>query len=110
MQAIASSALEEKAQPRSSISKSFSRYEPDHSGSLPEARTSHADSNYPDLKEGHAHSLLSEALSRSQDGDLFESRDNDGDKALLEHADGSQVNLPETFDELPIEIRSLTER
>ena len=109
MQAVASAATDEPIQPRPTISKSFSRYEPDHSDPLLEAKTFQEGTN-ADLKEGQAQSLLSRALLAARNGDVFESREAREDEDPMEHADGTPVKLPETFDELPIEIRSLTDR
>ncbi|KAI9661157.1 MAG: hypothetical protein M1821_009484 [Bathelium mastoideum] len=109
MQIAASPAAEESNQSRPSISKSFSRYEPDHPDPLPKAKTFHAGTN-THLNDGQARSLLSEALSKNQNGDVFESRDAEDEESPLEHVDGTLVKLPQTLEELPIEIRSLTER
>ena len=109
MQAAASSNVEEPVLPRQNISKSFSRYEPDHPDPLPKAKTFH-EGTHTELNEGHTHSLFSEALSRTRNGDVFDSKELDEDEDPLEHTDGTPIKLPETFDELPIEIRSLTER
>ncbi|KAI9699544.1 MAG: hypothetical protein M1820_007175 [Bogoriella megaspora] len=91
------------------MSKSFSRYEPEAPEPLSKANTFHAGMR-AELKEGQAHSLLSQVLSQDQNGDVFESRDGDTDEDPLEHTDGTPIKLPESFDELPIEIKSLSER
>ncbi|KAL9096601.1 MAG: hypothetical protein Q9165_001088 [Trypethelium subeluteriae] len=106
MQAAASSNVEEPIQSRPNISKSFSRYEPEHPDPPPKAKTFH-EGTHSDLKEGQTHSLLSQALSRAHDGDVFVSKEADEHE---DHMEGTPIKLPETFDELPIEIRSLTER
>ena len=91
-------------------SKSFTRYEP----SKPEPRSRNRASS---LRNGVVANIAenekrASTLELSQGGDVFEKRNSEEDrretKAVV--ASTSVEGLPEGFDELPIELVSLTDR
>ena len=90
--------------------KSFTRYEP----SKPEPRSRNRASS---LRNGVAANASENeksylVLEQSQGGDVFEKRNSEEDRRETKAtvASTSAEGLPEGFDELPIELISLTDR
>lgn len=100
--------------PRAPSSKSFSRYEPPKSTTPTRSRASTLQ-NEALSNIGHPEKAESDALHPGQsahEGDVFEKRNSEDDKGVPKPVNSSPLvgGLPDGFDELPIELISLTDR
>ncbi|OCL05780.1 hypothetical protein AOQ84DRAFT_322447 [Glonium stellatum] len=93
------------------ISKSFSRLEPASQSPLSRSRASTLQGPpIPEILYPQNASLLQEG-GEEQKGDIFAAEDDEESvDGAMDEADPPGTKLPDTFEELPIEIRSLTER
>ncbi|OCK86304.1 hypothetical protein K432DRAFT_341383 [Lepidopterella palustris CBS 459.81] len=93
-------------------SKSFSRLEPATQSPLNRSRASTIQGPpVPEILFPQNASLTTDTEEKEEDGDIFATNDDeDTVDVLLHEADAPDIKLPDTFEELPIEIRSLTER
>jgi hypothetical protein len=64
----------------------------------------------PSIPEARPIDADSELFGSDSKADVFENRDDDGKEASEPDTPAPELNLPGTLDELPIEIRSMTER
>jgi len=64
----------------------------------------------PSIPEARPIDADSELFGSDSKADVFENRDDDGKEASEPGTPAPELNLPDTLDELPIEIRSMTER
>lgn len=93
------------------VSKSFSRMEPSQNSPISPSRTRASTiqaSAIPAVPEAREIPTSPEVAGKTAKGDVFESQEEDG--KVEPETDGPDLQLPETFDELPIEIRSIAER
>jgi hypothetical protein len=93
-------------------SKSFSRLEPASQSPLSRSRASTIQGpSIPEIHYPQNASLSLESDEQEQKGDIFTTEDDEESvDGALDEADAPSIKLPDTFEELPIEIRSLTER
>lgn len=93
-------------------SKSFSRLEPASQSPLSRSRASTIQGpSIPEILYPQNASLSLESDEKEQKGDIFTTEDDEESvDGALDEADAPSIKLPDTFEELPIEIRSLTER
>lgn len=69
------------------------------------------DSGIPPVPTARTIPTSPELLAKKHVADVFENREDDEEQTVSEtDTSGPELQLPSTFDELPIEIRSLTER
>ncbi|KAF4546728.1 Vps9 domain protein [Lasiodiplodia theobromae] len=87
-------------------SKSFSRFDSAPQGPRHRSRASTVGASIPEIL--HPTAFAHQDSDQSETGDVFATRSEDGD-ARDDDADGD-IALPESFEDLPIEIRSLAER
>ncbi|KAL0265382.1 hypothetical protein SLS55_001348 [Diplodia seriata] len=87
-------------------SKSFSRFDSAPQGPRHRSRASTVGATIPEIL--HPTAFAHPDSDQSETGDVFATRSEDGD-AHDDDRDGD-VALPQSFDDLPIEIRSLAER
>ena len=64
----------------------------------------------PSIPEARPIDADSELFGSDSKADVFENRDDDGKEASEPDTPAPELNLPGTLDDLPIEIRSMTER
>lgn len=105
---------EEAARPRESrpkalhTSRSFTRMEsPPSTASSPRKR---ANTTIPSIPEARPIDPSLELSGKDPKVDVFENREDEEDEVSEPDTPAPELNLPSTLDELPIEIRSLTER
>ena len=92
-------------------SKSFSRLEPASQSPLSRSRASTIQGpSIPEILYPQNASLSLESDEKEQKGDIFTEDDEESVDGALDEADAPSIKLPDTSEELPIEIRSLTER
>lgn len=109
---------EEAARPRESrpkplhTSRSFTRMEsPPSTASSPRKRANTTQvSGIPAIPEARSTDPGSELFGHDSRADVFENREDDENDTSEPETPAPELNLPGTLDELPIEIRSLTER
>ena len=93
-------------------SRSFTRMEsPPSTASSPRKRANTTQvAGIPSIPEARPIDADSELFGSDSKADVFENRDDDGKEASEPGTPAPELNLPDTLDELPIEIRSMTER
>jgi hypothetical protein len=109
---------QEPARPRESrpkalhTSRSFTRMEsPPSTASSPRKRANTTQvSGIPSIPEARPIDPGPESFGKDSQADVFENREDEDDDTSEPDTPAPELNLPSTLDELPIEIRSLTER
>lgn len=87
-------------------SKSFSRFDSTPQGPRHRSRASTVGATIPEIL--HPTAFAHQDSDASEKGDVFATRSEDGD--TRDDSQDADVALPQSFDDLPIEIRSLAER
>jgi hypothetical protein len=108
-----SPAISRESRPRTlHTSRSFTRMEsPPSTASSPRKRAYTTQvAGIPSIPEARSIDPDSEAFGKDEKIDVFENREDEDNEAPEPDTPAPELKLPNTLDELPIEIRSLTER
>ena len=108
-----SHAISRESRPRAlHTSRSFTRMEsPPSTASSPRKRANTTQvAGIPSIPEARPIDSVNEASGKDEEKDVFENREDDGNEISDPDTPAPELKLPNTLDELPIEIRSLTER
>lgn len=108
-----SPAISRESRPRPlHTSRSFTRMEsPPSTASSPRKRANTTQvAGIPSIPEARSIDPDTEAFGKDEKKDVFENREDDENETSEPDTPAPELKLPNTLDELPIEIRSLTER